>query len=187
MHVAIEVATAPTIFERLQRGSLDAGLEWGPVLPTSLEAMELWVERFGVIASAQYASAGDGRITREQFLQTPFITLQYGLGAPSFIEIWLLEHNLLPSSVTRLPSIDAVKRLVEANLGLTVLSHLSVERELNTGYLAWLEMDGFGMARPLALLTRKQDRSPLLARFVAFVREYAVDRASKVRSCQVWY
>lgn len=176
VHVNIEVATAPTLFDRLQRGSLDVGLEWGPVLPTSLETVELWTERFGIIASPQHEGAGAGWITREQFIQTPFITLQYGLGTPSFIEIWLLEHNLLPASITRLPSIDAVKRLVEANLGLTILSYLSVERELAAGHLAWLGMEGFRMERPIVLLTRKPDPSPLVARFVTFAREFARTR-----------
>jgi DNA-binding transcriptional LysR family regulator len=179
VRVNIEVATAPTLFDKLQRGSLDAGLEWGPVIPASLEAVELWIERFGIIASPQHECTHVGRITQEQFLRSSFITLQYGLGALSFIEMWLLEHNLLPASITRLPSIDAVKRLVEANLGLTILSHLSVERELEAGHLTWLEMEGFRMERPIVLLTRKQDPSQLLAQFVAFTREFARTRMTR--------
>src|SRR5947207_9058259 len=50
--------------------------------------------------------------------------------APFFLDIWLLEHDPVPRSITYLPSIDAVKRMVEANLGLTIMSRLSVEREL---------------------------------------------------------
>jgi DNA-binding transcriptional LysR family regulator len=63
-------------------------------------------------------------------------------GAPSHVNTWLVEHHLFPRDVSYLPSIDAVKRLVEADVGITVLAYFSTERELASGHLALLDLPG---------------------------------------------
>ncbi|MHB8618196.1 MAG: LysR substrate-binding domain-containing protein, partial [Chloroflexota bacterium] len=58
--------------------------------------------------------------------------------------------------------------------GLTILSRLSVQRELEAGHLIWVEMGGFHLERPMMLLTARRKPSELLRRFVAAAREIAV-------------
>jgi len=169
----IMVDTVPQVYEAIQRGTIDVALQWGPGAPAGLTAVELFREPFGIVASAQHPCAASGAISRQAFLEAPLFILGYGIGEPSFIEVHLLQDALQPGRITRLPSIDAVKRLVEANLGLGVLSRTSVERELATGILAWLEMPGFALERPLLLVINERGASRLLDRFVAFTQQFA--------------
>lgn len=171
------VEAVPRVYEAIQRGSVDVALQWGPALPSQLTGVELFREPFGVVVSAQHPRAVLGAITPEEFVAANLIILGYGVGEPSWVEIQLIENNLLPARVTRLPSIDAVKRLVEANLGLSILSRTAVERELAGGRLAWLEMTGFAMARPLLLVTNERARFRLLDRFVEFTCAFANARS----------
>jgi LysR family transcriptional regulator, transcriptional activator of the cysJI operon len=171
--VGMVVEAAPRIFEHILGGDLDAGLEWTPTIPPTLRSHVLLKDNFCIVASTDHPRATAGRIEREEFLQSPYITLPFGVGAPFFLDIWLLEHDLVPRSITYLPSIDAVKRMVEANLGLTIMSRLSVERELKAGYLTLLDMDGFQMERSIVVLVRPGPLAPLLSTFVSFAREFA--------------
>jgi DNA-binding transcriptional LysR family regulator len=169
----IMVETVPQVYEAIQRGAIDVALQWGPGVPTGLAATELFRDPFGIVASAQHPCAASGAISREAFAKAPLFILGYGIGEPSFIEVRLAQSEVQAGRITPLPSIDAVKRLVEANLGLGILSRTSVERELGTGLLSWLEMSGFALERPLLLVTNERATSSLLDRFVAFTLEFA--------------
>ena len=172
----IMVDTVPQVYEAIQRGTIDVALQWGPGAPAGLAGVELFRDPFGIVASAQHPCAASGTISREAFVEAPLFILGYGVGEPSFVEVRLVRDEVQPSRITHLPSIDAVKRLVEANLGLGVLSRTSVERELATGILTWLEMPGFALERPLLLVTNERASSSLLDRFVAFTLQFARGR-----------
>ncbi|HEY7060169.1 MAG TPA: LysR family transcriptional regulator [Chloroflexota bacterium] len=169
----IMLDTVPQVYQAIQRGTIDVALQWGPGAPAGLVAVELFREPFGVVASPQHPCAAGDAISRETFVEAPLFILGYGVGEPSFIEVRLLQEELQPRHITHLPSIDAVKRLVEANLGLGVLSRTSVERELASGSLTWLALSGFALERPLLLVTNERASSRLVDRFVAFTVQFA--------------
>jgi DNA-binding transcriptional LysR family regulator len=169
----IDVEDELRLLPRLRTGSLDAVLDWGPSSTVDLQTTLLFSERFGVVASARHPQAAVGAINRDELLATPLIMLQHAPDAPLYMDVWLAEHGLLPTTVKRMPSIDAIKRLVEANLGLTVLSRSAVAREIQAGYLVWLDVEGLVLERPLVLLTRRQRLAPLTAQFLAFARHAA--------------
>jgi DNA-binding transcriptional LysR family regulator len=170
VQVDIEIEGEARLFARLQSGSLDTVLDWGPAVPAGLEGAPLFTERFGVIAPARHPRAAAGTLSRDEFLAAPLLMLQHRPGVPSYMDAWLAELGLLPPKVKRLPSIDAVKRLVEANLGLAILSRTAVDREIQAGHLVWLDLEGLGLERPLVLFTRPRHTAPLTARFLAFAR-----------------
>ncbi|SRR5581483_2535145 len=170
--VNVLVESAPQIVDLVTSGGIDAGLEWMPSLSSALECRPLLVERFHVVCSAQHPLAATGTITPEEFVQAPYFTVQYPNGAPSHVNTWLVEHHLFPRDVSYLPSIDAVKRMVEADLGITVLAYFSTERELASGHLALLDLPGLSLERTLVMMTRQGDTSLLLQRFVSFVAEH---------------
>jgi DNA-binding transcriptional LysR family regulator len=100
----------------------------------------------------------------------PFIALQHQQGVPSFSELALLQAGLEPRVAMRLPSIDAVKRLVEAGLGFSILSHLSIAREVSGGFLHALPIEGMLLRREVAALLVPGSQSPLVARFLEVAR-----------------
>jgi DNA-binding transcriptional LysR family regulator len=105
---SIATESPSNLFERLRRGSLDAGLAWGPDIPHDLALAELYRDRFGVIASTQYTTAKNGQISHEESLASPLLLIRYNPDSSSLIDFWLHEHNLFPGSVTWLPSITII-------------------------------------------------------------------------------
>ncbi|HEY7060188.1 MAG TPA: LysR family transcriptional regulator [Chloroflexota bacterium] len=176
--VDIEVERQQHLVSRLQSGSLDVVLNWGPTVPAELDGTLLLNERFDVMASPHHSGAASGTLSREEYMAAPHFMLQHGEGAPSFMELWLLEHDLLPPNVKRLPSIDAIKRLVEANLGLTILSHTTAEREVAMGRLVPLKMEGFTLDRPLMLFANRRHQAPVAKQFSEFARAFAATRGA---------
>jgi DNA-binding transcriptional LysR family regulator len=76
----------------------------------------------------------------------------------------------------QLPGTEAVKKAVEANLAVAMVSRYSVPRELALGALARVPVDGLILERPIHILHRKgKHLSPLTRRFLAFAGEYVAE------------
>jgi DNA-binding transcriptional LysR family regulator len=74
----------------------------------------------------------------------------------------------------QLAGTEAVKKAVESNLGLAMVSRYAVERELELGALTQIPIDGLTIERPIHVLHRKDKRlTPLAEAFVEFATDYA--------------
>jgi DNA-binding transcriptional LysR family regulator len=79
----------------------------------------------------------------------------------------------------RLPFIDAVKRLVEAGLGIALIGRHAAELELATGRLTALTVDGFS-CQQLLVLARPEGRtqSAAVENFLRFLHQHAQRHAA---------
>jgi DNA-binding transcriptional LysR family regulator len=69
-----------------------------------------------------------------------------------------------------------VKKAVEANLAVAMVSKHAVPRELALGALARVTVDGLTIRRPIHLLYRKgRHLSPLARRFLAFAADFGAE------------
>jgi DNA-binding transcriptional LysR family regulator len=180
IRVSIDVLNPARAMEKLMTGALDAEFTWDHPLPPELESTVLMDVPFGIVCSPEHPCAARGVITRAEFLQSTYITIPRGISVVSFpeIESWIAERGDAPTMLGDQPSIDAVKRLVEADLGVAILSKVSVERELTAGSLAWLRMDGYQPSRQLSLITNRRFHGALLDQLKEFAEVFAATRSS---------
>jgi DNA-binding transcriptional LysR family regulator len=76
-----------------------------------------------------------------------------------------------------------VKKAVEANLAVAMVSRYSVPRELALAALARVPIEGLVLERPIHILHRKgKHLSPLARRFLAFAQEYVAKQSSEYAS-----
>ena len=86
----------------------------------------------------------------------------------------MIDNDLLAQGVFRsLPSVDAVKRLVEADVGVAMLSEVTVRSETRDGRLVILPLDAPPLRRSLFVVTRREPHSPLLALFLSAASDFA--------------
>ena len=86
------------------------------------------------------------------------------------------ERGLRLRVTMQLPGTEAVKKAVEANLAVAMVSRYSVSRELSLDALARVPVDGLVLERPIHILHRKgKHLSPLARRFLTFASEYVAE------------
>src|SRR5712692_383410 len=170
--VDIEVGQMAKLLPKLHLGALDAVLNWGPK-PPALTATTLFEDRFVVMCSPQHPAGKRGSLTADEFRQGPFIAPDDGVQTPSWMDLWLFQHDLFPEAVQRLPSVDAVKRFVEAGRGLTIMSMTSAKREVDAGVLVTVALKNFPLTRPMLLLTRPGEQLALTEHFRRFAQAFA--------------
>jgi DNA-binding transcriptional LysR family regulator len=83
----------------------------------------------------------------------------------------------------QLPGTEAVKKAVEANLAVAMVSRYSIPREVSLRALARVPIDGLVLERPIHILHRKgKHLSPLARRFLSFAQEYVAKQSSEYAS-----
>ena len=167
------IGTREEVLELVAQGITDLGFEWGPIHHARLTHAALLQARFLVVTSPEHAFAGKQVVRVSDFVREPFVDLDHGPGTPSFVEEALLKAGIRPKTVLRVPSIDAMKRIIEANLAVGMLSDLSVEREVGLGLLRPLPLEEFPLTRDLVVVSRKDGPVSRTSRsFLEFATKY---------------
>lgn len=170
----LHVDSADRLFDRLLAGTLDLAVEWEPVQRPGLRVEPLQPQEFFLVAAPDHPLCRYDVVPRAAFLDTPYLALQYGPGLPGTVELSLQRMQLLPRATTRVLSIDVIKQMIEAGLGVSVLSTVAVRRELRWGELRRLQLEGFRLRRLTVLVYgQRQLQRPLINRFSDFLRTHA--------------
>lgn len=145
----IEVDAPEAIVQRARLAAVKMAFEWGGAAMDGLASRPLGVCRFVGLVSRDHPWANlDSPVSAARFRLETLYTLYHGQGL-SPVERALAAADLLPATYVRIPSVDAIKTLVAARLGTTVLSLASVQREVERGELVPVAVEGLALQRPL--------------------------------------
>ena len=138
--------------------------------PPELTVEPVGEQEFAIIASPRSRLAGRRRVTAEDLSEEPFVAFGSSLFT-EMIEGTLQGAGIEPRVATEGQHHDAVKKLVEANAGYSVLVRPAVADELAGGRLVELWLDGPPLRGPIVVAYRSWPAlSPTVHEFTRFVR-----------------
>jgi DNA-binding transcriptional LysR family regulator len=125
-------------------------------------------------------------ISARELDDQPCILPAQGSRTRQLVEKKLRDAGAKPRIVMQLFGTEAVKKAVEANLGIGFVSGYSIEREQALGALKAIRLKGIDLTRNMELVYRKQKYfSPVAERFKdfvhAFAREHLTGRRAALR------
>jgi DNA-binding transcriptional LysR family regulator len=125
--IDLYVHNAPTLgmVDSVLRNELDIGLVTLPIAEKSLEITPLYQENMVAILPTSMRDIPD-QVTPE-YVVSQFMVLEFG-AVSALIEQWLAAANVAPQSLMRLSAIEAVKIVVAAGLGVSVVPEMVVAR-----------------------------------------------------------
>ena len=122
---------------------------------------DLKVETFGVdelvvVVSKRHRFAGEATVKPEALSKEAFLVREATSGTRLFIESKFSEIGVPLAYSLELNNNQVIKTMVEANLGIAILSWRTVQAEVATQRLSALKLRGLTLERPLALVSRKK-------------------------------
>jgi DNA-binding transcriptional LysR family regulator len=156
IEVGLEVRPRAVLLAAVAQGTLDAALVAGPVGPAAsptngdfpdLESHVLCPDRIVLAVcptSPLLPLAALGPIPLGRLAEEPIVTAEnQGTPSPSWrtVERWAGAHGVELHPTLRLEGVDAVKKTVEAGIGIAFLSAWVVEREVALGTLRLVAVD----------------------------------------------
>lgn len=158
--ITVRTGRAALIQQLVLDGSLQLGLVHGPLNPhPEAGTVVLAEERLVLVAHPQHPLAGAPCLTAPQLVDEPFITPDRSLGFWPLVEQFWASAGLVPRVIMETDSVEAAKRMVRHNLGVTVLPVTCVDQELANGALTAVPLAGSASLERQLLLIHRRDRA----------------------------
>lgn len=150
----LQVGNTQQIETALERGEVDLGLIEGPCHSTALDRLHWRDDQLVVIAGKNHPWSQKPDIDQTMLGNADWIVREKGSGTREVFETAMARTVENYPTLLELGHTEAIKKAVEAGLGVSCLSRLAVERELQQGWLVAVETP-LHLSRPLTILLRK--------------------------------
>jgi DNA-binding transcriptional LysR family regulator len=165
--VALTVANTETIAEQVRNFEIDLGLIEGELQLPELETIHWRGDELQVFAAPGHPLADCGPLSDRSLLSLPWIVREPGSGTRQTFDRAM--HGILTDlDITmELQHTEAIKRAVEAGLGIGCLSKISLVEAFARGSLVPLDVSGRDFSRQFNIIShRKKFRSPALKQWL---------------------
>ena len=134
--VSLFVSNTKGIIELLNTGRIDIGLVEGDAPKQSLDIEKLLEDELVLIMPPDHLWVKRKNISVSELLSQPVIMREDGSGTRQMIEKHLMANKISPSNLRMslvLGSTEAIKSAVEHGMGVSILSHWTVRKEVQFG------------------------------------------------------
>lgn len=182
VNVQLHVEFPESLFHALTANILDVICYLNVRTPPGLTVEPVGVDELVIVVSPEHPLARRRRVTPQEISGQPFIA---PIRSPlrDLIESKLREVGVTPQAAAEGTHHDAVKKLVERNLGYAALIRTAVADELASRHLVALKLAGPPILSEVVVAYRSRTVvSPLVREFIRFVRtDLARDRTPPPR------
>lgn len=175
-HIRIEVTVNNTEYveENILNGRLDAGIIEGQVVSGEVQLLPFCRDCMQVVASPHNPLAQLDRVSPQQLADYGIITREQGSQVRNVLLNMLAAKKIPVQIKWSCTNIHTIKQAVMAGQGISVLSSLVTQREIEQGSLKALNVEGLDGHREIHLvLHHDKNRSEALECFLRFCEEYS--------------
>jgi len=177
VNVQLRVSNSDGIVHMVENNDIDLGVVESPVLNKNLVVEECRKDRLVAIVPPQHALSNKKEVTIKELLEHEYIAREEGSGTREVIHEQLAEAGMKSADLhisMELGSPEAIKGAVEAGMGVSIVSEVTIHKELEIGTLVALELTP-SLERPFSFVHQKQKfRQRAMDELLDFARAYCV-------------
>ena len=175
VNVHLKVSNSDGIVSMVENNDIDLGVVESPVMNKNLVVEECRKDRLVAIVPPLHSLVAEESVKIRDLLENAYIAREEGSGTREVIQEYLAELGMQPSDVhisMELGSPEAIKGAVEAGMGVSIVSEVTIHKELQLGSLVALELDP-PIQRPFSFVHQKQKfRQRAMDELLSFARAY---------------
>lgn len=173
--IRLKVGNSDDIVSMVETNIIDLGVVESPVHNKNL-AVELWcLDQLVAIVPLKHALAQEESIPVHKLVEYPYICREEGSGTREVINEYLHTAGLNPRNlniVMELGNPEAIKRAVEAGMGISVISKASISKEVQLKTLVGIKLEPI-LERPFYFVHQKQKfRVRAMEELLRFTMDY---------------
>lgn len=170
----IQIHNTKEIIDLVQSHQLDIGIVEGHINEKVPNVEVVAEDKMVIVASPQHPLLKEKRNIAE-LGEECWILREKGSGTREAAEHLFQELEFTPKKVMEFGSTQVIKESVEAGLGIGLLSHWTIKKELMYGYLEVVEVEGLPFKRNFSILTHSPYQTKALQQFIETLRAYLGD------------
>lgn len=167
----VTIGNTATVAELVGSHQLDIGIVEG-----KFNAARLIVEDFAEDAMVIVCAIDHPLIYRKEPLEMAdlenetWIVREHGSGTREAMDNLFEKYEISPTKLMDFSSTQPIKESVEAGIGISLLSHWSIKKELKNGYLRVLDVKGLPYGRQFSIVTNTPFQTKALEVFIDILR-----------------
>ncbi|MDH5485667.1 MAG: LysR family transcriptional regulator [Gammaproteobacteria bacterium] len=174
VNIRLKVSNTEGIVSMVENNIIDLGIVEASVTNKNLQVDVCRVDQLVAIMPPAHPLANVGAISAQQLLPYPFICREEGSGTREVITEYLTQympdHEL--EICLELGSPEAIKGATEAGMGISIMSHSTVVKELKLGSLVAIPLDP-PLERPFSFVhQRHKFKARAMEELLAFAKNY---------------
>lgn len=180
VHIHLEYRRFDDIYRLLLKEKVDLGIVAYPEKRTKIEIIPYSEDELVVIVAKDHYLSRKKIVSLEQINGEPFIAFDEGIPTREATDQIFKERDIRVDIRMTNDNIYALKKAVEANIGISIVPSNTVNEEVHQGQLSRLRIRNTNLKRPLALLKLKKTKlNTPLEIFVSKLLEYGVGSKNK--------
>lgn len=149
---SIHSMSSANIMQCVDNGTIDIGITYLLDKHPGLEISILYYDSFELVVSPDHPFAQYDHLSIEELNQLPFIMLSPETVIRRFVDQVFAEQNITPHIMMELSSSEEIKRMVELNLGASIISKMSIQKELRLGTLKMIKVNELESSHPVGVV-----------------------------------
>lgn len=125
LEIAVSTGNAADVLDAIDENRLDLGLVTLPAAGRSFAVTPLFDDPFVAIRAVDDVDAADA-VTPEALRDLPIVLYEPGALTRRIVDTWFAQAGVVPRVVMELGSIEAIKEMVAAGLGCSILPSMTV-------------------------------------------------------------
>jgi DNA-binding transcriptional LysR family regulator len=165
--LTLQIESTNRIVDRVMQNFIDIAVVTGPLSDARLTIVDLYRDELLLIVSPSHPFAGRPSVSPREAADARWVFYTPESRTRALVQSAFEHLGLRIAAAMQLASTEAVKKAVEAELGVAMVSSHAVRRELTLGALASVPVQGLQIRRPIHALHRREKRlTPLASRFL---------------------
>ncbi|HTE87370.1 MAG TPA: LysR family transcriptional regulator [Terriglobales bacterium] len=152
----LQVYNSRQVEQAVADGRFELGVTLSHSPPEDLQAEKFGVDELVVVVGKRHRLASEPTIKPEVLSKETLLVREPTSGTRLFVESKFSELGIRLTHSLELNNNQVIKALVEANLGIAILSWRTVEAEVLSERLSSSKVEGLALERPLTLVSRTQ-------------------------------
>lgn len=167
VQIQIECLHPDKVYENILKEEADLGIVSFPQPRQHLAIIPWTQEPMVVVCHPQHFLAKSKEIVPSQMMNEKFVGFDNDLTIRKEVDRFLKKHHTDVRIELEFDNIEAIKRAVEINTGISILPQPTLERELKAGTIAAIPLTTRDFVRPLGIIHRRGKKfSPPMIDFV---------------------
>lgn len=168
IRLSLVIRTGPVIQDMLLRHEIDMGfISSEPLDRQELIGQTVCEDTLVLIFSPAHPFSRYGEVLPEQIAQEPFICHSMESATRQMTEKWRQQNGIELNRHMETDSLEAIKQIVMLGEGISMVSRLAVEREVERGDLKYLDIPHSNLKRHIySIVNRSRYPSSMLTAFL---------------------
>ncbi|MEL3960835.1 LysR family transcriptional regulator [Lysinibacillus endophyticus] len=149
----ITIGNTYEIEELMTNNQIDVGIVEGEIKSKKLHVEDIAEDFMSIIVSGKHPFAMHKDLTLQDLQNETWIVREKGSGTREATDGMFEKFQFSPKDMMEFGSTQIIKESVEAGLGVSLLSHWAIHKELKLEKLAILKIQGFPIIRKFSLVT----------------------------------